>query len=413
MIPMPRFLRTSIHLYVDAFRGLPREVWLLCGVFLINRAGTMVVPFLSLYAIDELHFTKGQTGGILAAFGLGSVLGSYFGGKLSDRLGAIRLQQWVLTLSGAAFLLLLVLRSYSGLAAGVFLVALISDAFRPAAMASVVELTPVARRTRALALVRLAVNLGMSLGPAVGGLLAEYDYRWLFVGDGVTCWLAALALFLFFRKRPRKLPVATSEEESGDSAVLPAVPRSAFRDLPFLALMGLVFLLSATFFQIIGALPIYLQEGYGLSEKRIGLLLGFNALLIVLVEMFLVRVLEHRNHLVTFGFGGLLTALGLGLLPHGSTWTFALFTVVVWTFGEMIALPFGNALVAQRAGEGSSGEYMGVYSATFALAMLTAPVAGLWIYDHWGAETLWTTVGAMGPLLLLGSLLLRPWYARR
>ena len=409
---MPSYLRSFFHLYQDAFRDLPREVWLLCAVFLVNRAGTMVLPFLSLYAIEDLGLSKGQAGLILGAFGLGSVIGSYVGGRLSNRLGPVRLLRWVLALSGGAFLVLGSLRTFPTLTAGIFMVAMINDAFRPAAMAAVTDFTPMIRRTRALALVRLAVNLGMSLGPAVGGLLAGIDYRWLFVGDGLTCWLAGLVLwFTLGPKEPaghRRANAGTKPDPEGASPEGITAPRSALRDGPFLALMVLVFLLSTLFFQIIATLPLYYREVYGYTESRIGLLLGLNALLIVLLEMFLVRILEHRNHLRIFGVGCLLTGLGLGLMPLGASLPFVILTIAIWSFGEMIALPFSNALVARRAGEGASGEYMGVYTTTFAIAMLTAPAAGLWVYAHLGPATLWLGVSAMGPVLLLASYLLAP-----
>ncbi len=175
-----------------------------------------------------------------------------------------------------------------------------------------------------------------------------------------------------------------------------------------MAFMALVFFLSALFFQIVATLPLYYREVYGYTESRIGLLLGFNALLVVLLEMFLVRVLEHRDHLRIFGFGCLLTALGMGLMPLGTSLPFVILTLTIWSLGEMVALPFSNALVARRAGEGASGEYMGVYTAVFAVAMLTAPAAGLWVYANLGPDTLWFAVGALGPVLLLGSYLLAP-----
>jgi MFS family permease len=414
---MPKFLRAFVHLYQDAFRDLPREVWLLCAVFLVNRAGTMVLPFLSLYAIEDLGLSKGQAGFILAAFGLGSVIGSYAGGRLSNRLGPVRLLRWVLVLSGGAFLILGTLRTFPTLAVGIFVVATINDAFRPAAMAAVTDFTPMIRRTRALALVRLAVNLGMSLGPAAGGLLAGIDYRWLFLGDGITCWLAGLVLwFTLGRKEPPGYLQAQAKpgmneapealEEGSPKGI--TAPRGALRDGPFLAFMALVFLLSTLVFQIVATLPLYYREVYGYTESRIGLLLGLNALLIVLLEMFLVRILEHRDHLRIFGFGCLLMGFGLGLMPFGASLPFVILTIVLWTFGEMVAFPFSNALVAQRAGEGASGEYMGVYTAMFAIAMLIAPAAGLWVYAHLGPRALWLGIGALGPVLLVASYLLAP-----
>ncbi len=390
---MSRRIPNPLRLYREAFRGLPPRVWLLSGALFVNRAGTMVVPFFSLYMTVELGFTKAQTGWVLAAFGLGSVAGSYLGGVLSQRLGAMVVQKLTLGLVGFAFLALTRLESLPALAAGVFVVSLVGEGFRPAAMTAVVEAAPREVRTRSLGLVRLAANLGMAVGPALAGLLAAYEYQWIFVADAVTCWLAVLVLQLF---------VPADETSSQRKARVAARDRSPFwRDAVFLWLLVMIFFFACVIFQFTGALPLFLHEGYGFPEKTIGILLGFSALLVVLFEMPLVRWLEHRDHARVVGFGCFLTCLGFGLMPLGHSLPFALLTVGVWTFGEMLVLPFSNALVAERAGEGDSGRYMGIYTATFSLALLLGPPLGMVIYSHFGGRALWFGIALLGPLLWL------------
>jgi predicted MFS family arabinose efflux permease len=389
--------------YGRAFRGLPRETWLVCVGFLINRAGTMVVPFLALYATAELGYSKETASGLLVAFGLGSVLGSYLGGRLTARLGPLRVQKLSLVAAGGSFLLLGQLRSYPALLLGIFLVALASDALRPAAFTAVAEFSPMAVRTRAIALLRLMANLGISVGPAVGGMLAGWSYRWLFVADGITCWLAALFLHRALGSReptPRERP----------ATVPPPTRRSVWSDRPYLAFLVVVFCLYGIFFQFIGTLPLYLNEAYSLPESRIGLLLSLNAVLIVLTEMALVSALETRDATRVFGLGCLLTCTGFALLPLGSTVAFAALTIIVWTVGEMISLPFGySAAVARADRNGSgSGEYIGLHAAAGALAMFVAPATGLWVYAHLGPETLWYGIGILGPVLGLACLVLAP-----
>ncbi len=389
------------RLYADAFRGLPADVWRLSAGLLVNRAGTMVLPFLSLYLIRELEFETAAASAVLLVFGLGSVAGSYLGGELSGRWGALRVQLLSLGLSGAGFLWLTQVRSFLPLAVGVFVVGAVNDAFRPGGLSAVVEASPTAARTRSWGLLRLAANAGMAIGPAAGGLLAGFDYRLIFVGEAFTCWLAAIWLWRTLSGREIRVPEARAAA-AGKKGPPP------WKDGPFLALLGLVFLSVLVLFQAFFTLPLYLTTDYGFNEWQVGLTFAFNALLIILFEMLLIRWLEHRDHALILGFGMFLMCAGFGLLPWGRGVAFVLFAVSVWTVGEMLIFPFSNDLVAHRAAAGRTGQAMGMYTATFSVSMVLAPAIGLPMLEHVGGEVFWTAAGLIGlPTWILMSLLAR------
>jgi predicted MFS family arabinose efflux permease len=380
-----------LQLYRASFRGLPREVWILCIALLVNRAGTMVMPFLSLFLIRSRSFSEGQVAMALVSFGVGSVVGSYVAGRLCQRWGALAVMKVTLVSAGLTFLILPWLESYPAWIAGLGIGSLFGEGFRPGVMTAVSAAAPVEVRTRSLALLRLAANLGLTIGPAVGGFLASWNYSWLFFADGATSLLAALWLQQAFRGRQRRASFASSAAPSGSLA------GSALKDRSFLALIAVVFLFACVLFQLLGAFPLHLRDFYGLGEREIGLLFGLNGLLIVLFEMPLVRSLERFPEGRLLGVGTLLLCTGFALLPAGSTFGFVAFTVVIWTLGEMVGLPFSNTLVARLAGD-RVGEYMGVYTATFSLALLIAPALGIWTYHHSGPTVLWMSAGALGPL---------------
>jgi MFS family permease len=390
--------------YRAAFRGLPREVWLLAAVALINRSGSMVLPFLSLYLTSQSGLSVASAGRVLAAYGLGSIAGSVVGGWLSDRIGATRTQLLSLGLGGAAFLAFPLLHSRGSIAAGSFVLSLIVDTLRPAVMADMAHRAPPALAARSFALLRLAVNLGLGVGPAVGGFLALVGYGWLFVADGLTCWLAAIVLACTLGRAPVAPRVDDASADPG---------RSPWRDGPFLALMLLVTLIACAFFQVFGTLPLYLQRECGLGESAIGLRLALNAALIVAFEMVLIHRLAGWNPLPLVGVGALLVCTGLGLLPFGSTIPFVALTIVVWTVGEMLSLPLTNAIVAERAGPRQRGRYMGLYTMAYSVAFVVAPSAGTWIYERFGPTALWRGIGVMGIVLLGWALALVPAFRER
>ncbi len=399
-----RVLRSLAAAYRASFSGIPREVWLLSGALLVNRAGTMVLPFLSLYLTIDLGLTAVRAGQIIGCFGLGSMLGSYAGGWLSDRMSPLRVQQVSLFASGAGFIAFTKLESFGSLATGIFVLAAVSDAFRPALMASVAHYSPPPTSKRSFALIRLSANLGMGVGPAIAGLLAHYSYFWLFVGDGLTCWMAAVMLVWSFGAGVRP-------EEDGADPTLP-LGRSPWRDGPFLLFLVLVMVLAMTFFQVWTAMPLFLRAFYDASERAIGLLLSINALLIALTEMLVIRAVENFDALRTVGVGAFLVGAGLALLPFGPPYAVAVAAMVVLTVGEMLAMPISNSVVAQRAGRGQVGRYMGIYTLAYSAAFVVGPVAGTAVYEHLGPDALWFGVGGIGVLLGFGfgslSSFLRP-----
>jgi predicted MFS family arabinose efflux permease len=383
--------------YRRAFAGLPAPVWSLALVAFVNRSGTMVVPFLILYLTEARGYSATGAGRLLGLYGLGSLAGSYLGGWLSDHIPPRRVLLLSLSLGGIVFLILGPLRSGTAIAVALLALSTITDAFRPALATAVAECTAPGERSRAFALSRLAVNLGMSVGPVAGGFLALYGYSWLFVADGTTALLAAGVLAFAFRGEP---PKAAPHEKTRDAVSSP------WKDRPFLFLAFLMTLYALVFFQLLGAFPLTLRDRFGMAENWIGLSLSVNTILIVLFEMLLVHSLRRVNPYRVIACGSLLMCLGFALLPLGSGRAFVVFTVVIWTLGEMLSLSIVSGLVAERAGERSQGRYMGILSLSFSVAFVLAPLGGTWIYQRFSPEALWYGCGVLGVALWAGFMLL-------
>jgi predicted MFS family arabinose efflux permease len=389
-------LRAIATAYREAFSGLSRTVWLLSIASLVNRSGTMVMPFLVLYLTAKRGFTTTEAGQALAIYGLGAMVASYAAGWLCDRFSPLLVMKVSLGLTGVSFLMLGHLRSRLAIAAMILVLSLVGEAFRPANLAALAAATGPEERTRSFALLRLAVNMGMTLGPSIGGFLALYDYGWLFVADGATC-LAATGLLWLIPAGAAGRAEPSAQAGSGSSP---------WRDVPFLMMMGMMFLLAVVVFQVNSTYPLTLHDLYRMSEARIGLILAINTLIIVVFEMVLVHRLAARDPMEVVGFGCFLFCAGLALLPLGTSFGFAAFTVAVWTVGEMLAFPIASSVVADLGKGESLGRYMGVFHLTFAAAFVAAPLAGTWIYQRLGAGALWYGCGGVGLFLWAGFHLL-------
>src|SRR5690606_31471965 len=291
-------------IYLNTFKGLSREVWWLALITLINRAGTMVIPFLSLYLKEDLHFTVSNVGWIMSAFGLGSVAGSWLGGKLTDKLGYYKVMVGSLLISGSLFIMLQLADTFATVCLGVFIVMLFADAFRPAIFVALNAYSKPENRIRSLTLIRLAINLGFSVGPAIGGLIITgLSYGGLFWIDGLTCILASLLMIQVLN--PKKAKVLDS--------VINENPTSAYKDKTFIVFIVAMALFGIVFLQYFSTIPIYYKDVHGLSEFEIGLLLGANGFLIFIFEMPLIKWLENTPYskLGLMFTGALLTGLSL------------------------------------------------------------------------------------------------------
>jgi len=380
--------------YRSAYTGLPKTAWMLALVVFINRSGTMVLFFLTLYLTQKLNFTVTQAGKLFSLYGVGALAGTYLGGWLSDVWSSYKVQVTSLLLSGVAYIALGYLRTFYGIAALLILLAVVSEAFRPANIAAVAQACPPELRPRGFALNRLAINLGVTIGPALGGLLAMKNYRLLFWVDGLTC-LAAAVLFLYLRSRSfvDLKPVKKQDD---------LVPLSPFKDVVYLFVLLLLLITGMMFFQFFNTWPLYLRNFYALPENRIGSLLALNALIIVFVEMPLIHGLERKKPLPIISLGALFVAAGFFLLPFGGSYLYAAFTMVLWTTGEMLLFPLIATFTAGRAHESNQGKYMGLFSFTFSLAMVFGPGLGAWVYDYFSPVILWYSVGIAGLIVFTG-----------
>ncbi len=385
-------LRTYVRLYREAITGLPRATWLLSAVTLVNRAGTMVIPFLALYFATEIEggLDKPTVGVLLGLYGVGTVLGSIGGGWLSDHVGALTIQAGSLILTGLGFFVLRTCDTWLSLAIALPILGMIQTMMRPASWALLTSTCPPEMRTRALALFRLAINLGMAIGPATGGVLAETSFDHLFVVDGTACLIAGLLLVVLFRGKSPTIDEPDSEEKSD---------RSPWRDGLFLIVTTNTFVLALVVMQWMSTGTVFLENEYGLSKSEIGFLLGMNPVIIVALEMIISHKLAERPPLRWIAFAGYLVAISCVMLPFGSTFAWAAVSVVIWTIAEMIESPLAGAFVANRAGPKNRGRYMGVYTMSFAITTGLAPLAGFWIYDRFGSTTLWMIAGVAAALV--------------
>jgi predicted MFS family arabinose efflux permease len=390
-------LSRTFSLYKTSFSGLSPDTWLLSLVMLINRSGTMVVPFMTLYlTTPAMGYTLTQAGSVLGIFGVGSVIGAYFGGRLSDGVGFYSVQITTLVLGGICFIILGQLKSYGSICLCTFVLSVVNEAFRPANSSAIAAYSDTGNRTRSYSLNRLAINLGWAVGTSVGGILAGFDYSLLFWVDGFTNIGAALVMLIFVK------PIRPLRSES--KTELASGIRSAYSDRTYLRFIFYITLFAICFFQLFTTIPKYFRDNLMLSESYIGMIMAVNGLLIVAVEMVLVYKLEgRRNNLIYIAAGVFVCALAfLTLLIPGEGKLVSLAMILVISVGEIIGMPFMSSYWAGRSNEANRGQYAALFTISWGIAQSIGPAAFAVIADHYGFPVLFVCIATILVFTSLG-----------
>lgn len=394
-----------INLYINSFKGLSRESWMLAVVMLINRAGSMVLPFLGVYMTDHLRFSLENTGIVLSFFGIGSVLGSWIGGMITDKIGEYKVQYLSLLLSAPLFCLIPFFTTEVGLASIIFTQSIISEMFRPANSVAITKYAQPQNITRAFSLNRMAMNLGFSIGPALGGILSAISYEFLFFTNGLAALLAGFMYIGFFWKR-NQLAKAKKVKET----VVIKKENSPYRDGKFLIYCILCMLFSICFFQILSTLTIFYKDTAQLSQQSIGYILGYSGFLIVLLEMGFVQIAEKWFGLAkTVLLGTFICGISYAMLAFDYSMITLVVSMTLLCVGEIWTLPFMSTITALRSGANNKGAYMGLNGISFSIAFIVTPYIGTMLAENFGFNALWIGTGILATIIAVAFYFVVPW----
>ncbi|MFN8283121.1 MAG: MFS transporter [Chitinophagales bacterium] len=376
-------IRKATTYYINTYKGLSREIWLLAFVNLVNRCGTMVGAFLMIYLTSQIGCTLSQAGIAISLFGIGAIFGSLLGGKLTDVIGFYKVQITTLILGGCVFIILGQLKTYESICVCTFILGFVNEAFRPANSAAMASYCDDTNRMRSFSLMRLAFNLGWAVGGGLGGLLASYSYHYLFWVDGITNMVAALLIYFLL---PPKIIENTKDKIN---EVVEKI--SAYKDSGFLifALVSLLYIIS--FFQMMSNMTAFFKNEIHFSEKTIGFLMMWNGILIVLTEMSLVYYLERKwtkRSAVLLGVLFHVIAYLILIIFHVNFWI-AFLSITFITLSEMFAFPVMVSYWMTRSNASNRGQYAGVWTMTWSIAQSVGTLSGAAIAQHFGFTVLW------------------------
>ncbi|RAJ06904.1 putative MFS family arabinose efflux permease [Chitinophaga skermanii] len=390
--------KKTVQLYKSAYGGLPPAIWWNSFVMLINRCGTMVIPFMTLYITKHLHYTLGDASLVMACFGVGSIMGAALGGRLTDRIGFYPVQACSLLMNGVMFAILSFMQTIPQICICIFFLSLMGDAFRPANAAAIAHYSTPELRTRSYALNRFAMNMGWAIGLSIGGFLAAIGYQYLFWVDGFTCVTSALLILIFLKN------VKRDEQRAACAAEVCATKASSpYRDHIYIAFIVLVYLFAVCFMQMFNITPLFFKDVLKMNETAIGWNLAINGVLIAATEIVLIYKLENKlPSLVFIAIGTLMVGASYMLMTiFPFVWVATLYCVVI-TYGEIFAMPFMNSFWISRSQPQNRGQYAALYSMAYSAAHVSAPFLGAYVVLHVGFNGWFYVLAGICVLAALG-----------
>jgi MFS family permease len=365
-------------------KELPHDMWALFFTSLINRSGTMVIPFLALYLTKKIGASPAEAGTALLVYGAAAFLAAPLTGKLSDKIGSIKVMKFALYGSGLLFFAYSFISDYNWILVATFVLAAVNEAFRPANLSLITEIVTPAQRRMAFALNRLAINAGMSIGPVIGGFLTLIDYHYLFYANAV----ASIAAGIYFSSvKWSSLSSEKSVEPIEDNL---RVKFAILNDKYFLFFLFAVIPANLVFFQHLGALPLYIVDDLGYTTAAFGLFGAINTVIIIFLEVPLNNWMNDTPYKKSLMIGALLAGIGFGGFAIATTTFPLIVAIIVFTFGEMIFFPVTAAYTSEITPADRRGEYMGYYQMTFSFAFSAGPWLGTVVYQNYGSVILWS-----------------------
>ena len=381
-------LKLILNTYKTSFSGLSRETWLLSTVMMFNRCGSMAVPFMGLYVTQSLHRSAVDAGLIITLFGIGSILGSATGGKLTDIIGFRPVQILSSIIGGILFILFSTITHFSSLCILTVVISFFSDAFRPANFTAVANYAKEGTTTRSYSLNRLATNIGWSVGISMAGLIASINYKLLFLVEGGVSILVGLAILFFL---PKVKGFIKQAKQNRNTLII----LKPWQDLFYVKfiLLSTVFITCA--FLMFRVVPVFFKEEWHIDELAIGIIMGLNGAVIALFEMIMINKIEKRRPPMFFiiigavFFASSYLLLSIPLIFHVGV---AVLVMIVFTVGEMLVLPFINTVVISRSNEYNRGLYAAGYTLSWSVAQVVGPLAGFYIAKQLGYNWLWAGI---------------------
>lgn len=404
------FLQRRLKRIRGLYDEYPHQFWVLVlGTFIDRLGGALMFPFFTLYVTQKFDVGMTEVGVIFGLFSISSVVGSMFGGALTDRLGRKGMLLFGLVVSALSSLLMGLVNVIELFFVVTLAVGLLANAGGPAQQAMVADLLPEEKRAHGFGILRIVVNLAVTIGPMIGGLLAAQSYLFLFICDAVASLITAGIVYLALQETR---PASREGEPEQTMAQTFGGYLDVVRDVAFVWFLVASVLMVLVYMQVNTTLAVYLRDTHGISEQAFGYILSLNAAMVVLFQLPITRWISKYRPVIVMAVGTLLYAVGFGMYGLVSTYVLFLAAMVIITVGEMFVSPVGQAIVARLAPEDMRGRYMAVFGFSWVIPSAVGPLLAGLVMDNADQRWVWYGAGVIGLIAAGAFALLERWVGR-
>jgi MFS family permease len=375
---------------------------MVAGMLIVSVGGSMWWPFVTILLRERLDLPLTQVTLLFTLNSAAGLVATSFVGPAVDRFGRRTAMILGLAVNGLALAGMGIAGGLGAWALALTVTGMFGPMYRVAADAMVADLIPADERANAYSVMRMSNNLGIAVGPALGGFVTAISYSLAFFAAGAANFIYALIILLFIRETLGR---------GADAAAAPAAKESrgygpVLRDRRFVIFLVLMILATIPSPILWMLMPAYAKEHFGVLEQQAGFIMSTNALMVVLLQVPVTRWSSHRPLLRMLALGALIYALGVGSVALGAGFWAFWTSMVVLTFGELLIAPTGTAYAANAAPADMRGRYMGLYGLTWSVAFGIGPVFGGWLNDNISPTATWIGGMLIGLVAVAGFLLL-------
>ena len=386
----------------NTYYEFPSNFWTLISSLFIDRlGGALLFPFFALYITQRFNVGMTEVGWVFTIHVTASMIGGMFGGALTDKFGRKTMVLYGLIVSGTSSLLMGFIPNFHTFIFFTFIIGLVGNIGGPATQAMIADILPESKRVQGFGILRVVMNLSVTFGPIIGGILAGIDYMLLFVTDFITSLITAAIVFI---KLPETKPKSASEKQGLLETIINY--KIVFLDKIFMAFLVLTLLTATAYIQMHTTLPVYLRDFYNVSPQGYGYILSLNAAMVVLFQFWITKKTSSYPPLLLMIAGNIFYAAGLGLYGFVSSYSLFLLAMVIITTGEMINAPVMQALIVKIAPEDMRGRYMAVFGLHWGIASAFGPLAAGLVMDNFNPNWVWYACGIVCSIAAFGYLLL-------
>ena len=375
------------------YRDYPKSFWILIIVYFIDRIGdALIFPYLALYITSKFNVGMTEVGIIMAIYSVAAFLGNMLGGALTDKFGRKSMLIIGLVSSASVSLLMGLVQEWEVFYLLAVLTGFVSMIGNPAASAMMTDILPSELRTDGFGILRIAVNLAVTIGPALGGLLAGFSYHLLFVMDFLVSIIAAGIVFVALSETK---PEASQEHPESSMIQTLSGYGIVFKDILFMVFVSLAMFTEIAYLQVTTTLSVYLNSLFGTSPQAYGYLLSLNAVMVVLFQFQITVWVKKYKPLHMLALGNLLYAIGISMYGYVSSYPLFVLAVVIFTLGEMANAPVIQSIVANIAPSDMRGRYMATFMLGRGIASAIGPVAAGFVMDNYDPRWVWIGGGIL------------------